>query len=84
MSVGESFYSSSGEVITNVQDKLLRISFPNKLFLTVEHPVETAARFSIEFWYKDQNIGDKNSEQIVGYSLIKEELGKLLDFFFLI
>lgn len=53
LSVGTSFASSRGEVLTDLTDKLLRVGFPNSIFLSIEHRVKPSGRLSLEFWYLD-------------------------------
>ena len=77
-SVGKSFASSRGETITDLTDKLLKVGFPNSLFLSIEHVTKPTGRVSIEFWYKDQDADNEDGEQLStdGYSLITEVTGK--------
>ena len=62
----------------SLEGKLLKVNFPNKLYLTIEHSVGVAGRFEFEFWYTDQDaqgLGDQTGEQVSdddsGYSLIQ-------------
>ena len=74
-SVGRSPETATGEMIDNLDNKLLKVSFPNKLFLSVEHSVESIGPFSFEFWYKDQEvIGAAEEVKGEGYSLITEQI----------
>ena len=58
---------------------MLKVNFPNKLYLTIEHSVGVEGRFEFEFWYTDQDaqiLGDQTAEQVSddndnGYSLIQ-------------
>ena len=76
-SVGKSFASSRGEIVTDLTDKLLKIGFPNSLFLSIEHVTQPTGRVSIEFWYKDQGVENEEIEKVTdGYSLITEVTGK--------
>ena len=62
-----------------MEGKLLKVNFPNKLYLAIEHSVGADERFEFEFWYTDQDaevLGDQASEQGSddndnGYSLIQ-------------
>ena len=61
---------------------MLKVNFPNKLYLTIEHSVGADGRFEFEFWYTDQDaqvLGDQTSELVSddddsGYSLIQLEV----------
>ena len=53
LSVGPSFALSRGEVITDLTDKLLKVGFPNSIFLSIEHKINPTGVLSLEFWYKD-------------------------------
>ena len=76
-SVGKSFATSRGETITDLTDKLIKVSFPNSIFLSIEHETEDWGRVNIEFWYKDHTVENEDGEQISdGYSLITEVKGK--------
>ena len=76
--VGKSYESAHGETITDLADQLLKVGFPNKIFLSVEHVKKPfTGRLSIEFWFKDQTVENLNGEKVIdGYSLIKEIKGK--------
>ena len=49
---------------------MIRVDFPNKLFLTIEHNVSQSGRFEFEFQYSDQRDEDENDSAGDGYSLI--------------
>ena len=49
---------------------MLKIGFPNKIFLTVEHDLYQTGEFAFEFWYLDQSVNTKVEELIDNYSLV--------------
>lgn len=51
-------------------NKLLKIGFPNKIFLTVEHDLKATGEFAFEFWYLDQSVNQKVEELLDSYALI--------------
>lgn len=56
-SIGDSFIGSKGETLSgNFDNMLLRVAFPNKIYMHVEHPKDDQkayGRFSFEFWYRN-------------------------------
>ena len=71
--VGRSYARAKGEIIDNPTNKLLRVGFPNSLYLTIEHAVNADGQFTFDFWYKDQ-ASELAVEKIDGYSLTSEEI----------
>ena len=51
--VGRSYARAKGEIINDPTDKLLRVGFPNSLYLTIEHSTTADGKFTFDFWYKD-------------------------------
>ena len=52
--VGPTFDQAKGEKISQPLNKLLRVAFPNSLYLSVEHEVDdVSGKFGFEFWYLD-------------------------------
>ena len=66
LAIGTTFMTARGEVIEDFEGKLLKVAFPNSIFLSIEHPDEDnpnkSSRFSFEFWYKDQDSLDEDAE----------------------
>ena len=50
-SVGMNPEEAQGETIDDLANKVLKVSFPNKLFLSVEHSTKDLGLFSFEFYY---------------------------------
>ena len=40
---------------------MIKVDFPNKLFMTIEHSLHIPGRFEFEFWYtsQDENYGNE-------------------------
>ena len=64
--VGQSYESASGQLITDLSElEVLKVGFPNSIYLTIMHPEERLINngvnsdddddglFAFEFWYKD-------------------------------
>ena len=49
--VGLGLDFAKGEILENPNDKILKVSFPNTLYLSIYHNVNSAGRFEFEFWY---------------------------------
>ena len=45
---------AEGEIIDDLEGKVLRISFPNQLFLTVDHNLSRPGKFAFEVSFIDQ------------------------------
>lgn len=80
MVIGRTYATAKGEIIENFTGQLLKVVFPNSIFLSIEHPKGSnikTGRFSFEFWYLDQDADEKDAELIDGdYSLLTEVTGK--------
>ena len=60
--VGLSFIEAKGEIIQeSLASKMIKVDFPNKLFMTIEHSLHIPGRFEFEFWYtsQDENYGNE-------------------------
>ena len=52
--VGPSFQSAHGQLITDLSTlEILKVGFPNSIFLTIVHPEGGNGDFEMDFWYKD-------------------------------
>ena len=74
--VGTDFNTAKGEIMEEPRDAILRISFPNKLFLSVEHPETEPSPFAFQFFYQDKSIDDQNAIFLSGYNLEQITIGK--------
>ena len=62
--VGMSFEKAQGEVIDDLDNKTLKVSFPNKIYLSVDHSEAPIGLFSFEFWYLDQVVGADAKDEV--------------------
>ena len=78
---------AQGETIDDLANKVLKVSFPNKLFLSVEHSTKDLGLFSFEFYYSNrtQELGSLQELSSI-YSLITEPtiIGKFISVQFLL
>ena len=75
--VGPSFERANGQLISDLSTvEILKVGFPNSIFLMIEHPEGSSGDFAFDFWYKDQgtDIYEDEFESIdghTGYSFVK-------------
>lgn len=74
--VGIDFSTAKGETLEEPRDAIIRISFPNKLFLSVEHPGNEPGPFAFQFFYQNQSIDDPNAVSMSGYNLEQITISK--------
>ena len=58
---------------------MLKISFPNTLYLSIYHKINSSGRFEFEFWYENNNVLSEKGDEVDGlltkksYSLVDIE-----------
>ena len=70
---GETFsqVKGGGVIDDEVENKLISLSFPNRLFLSIEHVTDPPGEVEFRFWY-DDNLANDEAEEFDddGFSLI--------------
>ena len=70
---------AEGIWIQYLENTVLKVSFPNSLYLMIDHITDPAGKFAFEFWYLDQDTNEAKEDPIDGYELELQELNGKLD-----
>ena len=53
--VGTNLDLAKGEFLEDPSNKMLKVSFPNKIYLTIYHNLDQGGRFEFDFWYENKS-----------------------------
>ena len=57
------------------EEFILQAGFPNSIFISIEHDVETDERVEFEFWYKDlRNNAADAKKSVKGFNLVTKDV----------
>ena len=72
-SVGDTFTSLNvGATVTELENRILQVAWPSKLYITIKHSETFKGKFQFEFDYIDLNAEAETKAFSAGFSLKKE------------
>mmetsp|Transcript_23483 Transcript_23483/g.31470 ORF Transcript_23483/g.31470 Transcript_23483/m.31470 type:complete len:104 (-) Transcript_23483:464-775(-) len=66
---GPNLLEAEGMVIPDLDSTMLKVSFPNSIYLVVEYDEVEDGTFSFDFWYLDQDTNEAREDAIDGYTI---------------
>ena len=74
--VGNNFETAKGEKIDYLFNKVIKVGFPLSIWMSVDHTISQAGSFSFEFYYVNNQPGEDDMKQVIGYEVETIIIGK--------